>query len=258
MPSQQNIDSQIETVITNSSDTDFHMLCIFKEHTINEPPQISSPIFVDVVENTEYVFDPDIILNAYLDAEGNAPWQVKVIETVDVGALRFGDNDIIIINNQVIEWDDFNSLKWSPLENQSGVNYASLKLVIKDDGEVPRCYSNIIEIVFNVTTENQEPTVSDSCIETDYASQITLTADLFTQDYYDPETNSLDHILIESLPPSGEGVLLYQNNIVTPAQLPLEVSTSELLAGDLVYLDTGEIIVEKLINITFSVFDNVT
>lgn len=257
MPNQANIDENIETVVTNTSSTQFHMLCIYDGHIINNAPVIESPIFVNVDENTEYQFDPDIILNNYVDSEGNLPWQVKILETVDIGDLRLGDNDILLINNQVIDWSQFSQLKWKPLEDQSGANYTSLKILVKDDGDPPRCYSNEVEIVFNVITENQEPTVSDSCIEIPYESQITLTAELFTQDFYDPETNSLGYVQIESLPPSGEGFLRLGGDNITSADLPLQVTVAQLFAGDLIYIDTGEIIVGKVINITFTVFDNV-
>jgi hypothetical protein len=257
MPEQAIIDDKIETIVANTDDTTFHTICSFTGVIINNPPVVQSPIFVNVDQNTQYSFDPNIILNVYSDIEGDDPLLVKIIETISIGNLFIGDSNILLMNDQVFDWNDFNRLRWSPLSGQFGANYAKLVIAIKDDGELPRCWSDPVEIIFNVLTENQEPTVSDSEIEVDWGDTRVLPATLFTQDYYDPETNSLGYIEIYNLPPAGEGRLVLNGTPVTIADLPLTVTAAQLVANQLEYQDTGQVIAGKEINITFEPFDDV-
>lgn len=257
MPVQAIIDKQITTSIAATDETNFHILCSFEGVIINNPPQIISPIFVDVDQDSEYNFLSTIITDNFSDIEGDSLLHFKVIETVDVGELLLGTSNILIENGQVIEWSNFTDLKWKPLSNQFGANYTSLKLVFKDDGEIPRCWSNIVEIIFNVIPENQEPTVSDNQLKVDYKDRIALTADLFTKNYYDPETNAFGGIIIYNLPPAGEGRILLNNILITSVDLPLTVQASDIISNLLEYQDTGEIIQGKDFNITFEVLDNI-
>jgi hypothetical protein len=254
MPERININSKVETVIDNSSNTNFHIMCIYDGVVSNNKPVVNSPLFVDLTENESYQFDPDLILNAYTDAENDQLWRVKILDIPPAGELTIGD--VRVLNNVVIPWSLFGELKWKPPLNQYGLGYSRIVIAVKDDGAPLRCYSDPIEIIFNILPINQEPTVADSEITTNWKSTITLTPNLFTSNYYDPEGDNLGYIVIHSGPPTIKGRLIFQGIPLDPDAYPITITAAQLINGDLQYEDTGALITEKSIEIDFSVFDD--
>lgn len=254
MPEQVNIDSKMRSVVANSSATDFHLMCIYQGVVPNNPPQIESPILVNIIQGNSYTFTSNIIIDNLVDTESDDILSIKIIEVPPNGILTIGD--VQIINNQVIPWNLFNQIVWTPVGDDYGVGHSVIKIVVIDDGIPPRCYSNVIDIVFNILPINQEPTVMDNLVETEFGSTLTLLPSFFTLNYYDPEGDSLGHILITSIPPLEKGRLILDNNNINQEDLPLMVTATQLLAEELVYQDTNSIIEQKLIEIEFSIFDD--
>ena len=258
MPESEVIDARIDTVVDNDTPTDFKIMCIYDGVIVNNPPTFTSPIEITISADTTYTFDPAIITAALTDIEGDLLEKVKVIETVDKGTLTYGVPVITeVIDDDVIAFTNYNLLKYTPIVGQSRSNYTILTLQFKDDGDNPKCWSADVVIIFHVVGDNMEPTVDDHSIEIDYGVTATLTSAFFTQNYYDPELNPLGHIIIDTLPTRNEGKLTLSAADVDIGDLPLTVTAAQLAAGDLKYVDTGEIILEKEFNITFRVFDNV-
>lgn len=251
------IDSYISTIVSNTSDTDFHIVCAYEGVVPNHSPEIESPIFISVDQDSTYEFDPQEILDVYTDAEEDSPWLVKIITVPTVGKLTLGDADIEILNGTVLSWENYSQLKYTPLPGQYGFAYAAMVIAVKDDGIPSRCWSNPVELIFSVMPENIQPTVVDSSLLLEYKATHPLDSSLFTVNYYDPEGDPLACVVIYTLPPAGYGRLLIDGDQVTDQMLPLTVLVASLNELEFVYDDTGEEIGQKTFGINFEVFDTV-
>lgn len=254
MPKRVIINDIVDTVMDNRSNTEFSIVCISKEGLSNRSPVIDSPLFVNVTQDTVYNFDPNLILDSMSDIEGNSPWVVRIEEVPLIGDLMIGTKKVL--NKTTIPWGVFEQLVWKPREGQYGLNYSRMVLSIRDDGGTLRCYSNKVEIIFNVIPENQQPTVADNDVEILWNSELILYPSYFTLNYYDPEGHNLGYIVLYSLPPPREGEIRLSGVRMNNGDLPITVTSSQLISGDLVYKDPGHIRKGKSIGINFKVFDD--
>ena len=257
MPETKDITAETNIIFSNTDSTNMEITAVYNTVTINNAPTVNSPIFVDVNQDEEYFFDPNDILSEYNDVEGNDILTLKIEKSPKKGDLRI--NGIVeVVNEQVINFSDINLLSYTPPQGETGAVFARIEMRVKDDGEQPRPYSDIFEVIFNVIPVNQEPTVSDNILSgVTYGTTVTLTVDLFIKDYLDPEGDPLGSIVISTIPAADQGNLLFNAVAVVPADLPLTVTAAELLSGALEYEDTGAIKAGKQIDIVFEVFDNV-
>jgi hypothetical protein len=254
MPETKDITSEVATIFSNNTSTELGMNVVYNSVTVNEAPVVNSPIFIDIDQDTVFYFSSSDILDAVTDTDNILT--LKIEEVPKRGHLRM-NGTIEVPNEQVINFSEINLLGYTPPEGETGAVFSSVKMRIKDDGDQPRPYSDIFEVIFNVIPINQEPTVSDETIEVEYGETVTLTTSLFIKDYLDPEGDPFGYIIIYTLPLAGQGRILFSSVPVVEADLPLTVTALELAGGDLEYEDTGENIGGKDIDINFEIFDNV-
>lgn len=269
MPESVVLDPNVATLLDNASETEFHIvLAVDGDTGANLPVVINSPIEITISQDSTYTFDPAVILAEATDNEGDSITKVKVIETIDRGSLSYGTAEVSVINEDVLPFANYDQLKYTPIPGQSGANYAKMTLQFLDDGEVARCWSEDVVIIFHVVGENVEPTVDDFEIEVEFGSTTVLIVDYFTQNYYDPELDPLGFVIIRSIPPPSLGKLQLSAVDVTPADLPLIIPAATIVAGELLYIDNDTYIgpdistevvpIAKTIEIDFKVLDNVT
>lgn len=212
-------------------------------------------ISIDFPWNTTYTFTQSIITDQYTDADGDGLLTLQILSLPLLGTLYLSGSLIRI--GQELSLIDMTSVTYIPQANVSGQQYASFTLRVKDNGISPNFWSVESEIVFNVIKNNDEPTVSNKLIEIPYTGMYVFNINDLLTDYNDPEGDLFGYLLINSIPNSQAGQLLLDDIVVTIEQLPLSLNASDINGGRLVYIDTGEITLEKDILIDYTVFDNI-
>jgi len=194
--------------------------------THNTPPTLSDFWFV-MQWNDEFDFNESLIDNATSGLQaGEQIVQIRITSLPTRGTLQYNNIDVVL--NQVIPYDDLDNLTYIPNPNTYGMPHDEFTIQIADSGGNPNRWSNQAVVTVYVRA-NTPPQISDNdvCIESDTLYQFNKLD--FLQNYVDLQNNLPTKIKLITLPTNELSLAGILCNVGD------EILISQIESGDLIY-----------------------
>ncbi|KAA1259023.1 Dockerin type I repeat protein [Rubripirellula obstinata] len=192
----------------------------------NAAPQVND-IYVDVLQDSTFLFDPLDFITAFSDSDGDSLGSATILELPSSGTLQTSSGAVAA--GEVLTLPLLSTLTYQPDPGFNGQDSALFS--VTDDavlrGDAPAT-SNEASVFINVIGDNQPPSVEDLFIDTEVNVTYQFDPIDFEDAFSDPEGDGLSFVTFGVFPSNGT---LQLNGIeLVPGQ---EVSIEDL--SDLAY-----------------------